>query len=372
MLDTGWVVSLVLTLLAPCALAGISLINCGLTKSRSAAHSLLTSLVTAATAMLLYFVVGQLWEPNRSDGAALLSLFAIGLTAVIPAGAAAERWRLGAAVVSTMLLAGVVWPAFAHLVWGAGLLARRGFVDAGGASTIHAVGGLTALAVTRILGPRHGKYGDAGIPAAIPGHSAPYVLFGCFVSWIGWIGMNGAGAILFANQSPGAIPLVATRTTLAAVAALLAAVATTRLRFGKVDASLCSNGWISGLVASSAGCASLRASTMILVGIAAGVLVVFSVEWLELHFKTDDPGGVISVHGVAGLLGVVVVGQPIQLGGAAILIAVILPAVYALNWVLNRVLPQRIPPETEQQGADLHELGAGAYPDFQSYNEELW
>ncbi len=372
MLDSGWLASLVLTLLAPCALAGIALINCGLTKSRSAAHSLLGSLVVAATAMLVYTVVGRLWEPQRSDTAALLSMIAVGLTAMIPAGAAAERWRLGAAVASTIVLAAVVWPAFAHLVWGGGLLARRGFIDAGGASTIHAVGGVTALAITRILGPRRGKYGGEGMPAAIPGHSAPFVLFGCFVAWIGWTALNSAGALVFANQPPAVVPAVATNTTLGAVAALLAAVATTRMRFGKVDSSLCGNGWIAGLVGSSAACASVGSGAIILVGIIAGVLVVFSVEWLEVHLKTDDPGGAVSVHGVAGLLGVIAAGRAVQFAGVAILLVVILPAAYALNWVLNRAIPQRIPPEAEQQGADLHELGAGAYPDFQSYNEELW
>jgi Amt family ammonium transporter len=361
------VVSLFLTLLAPCALAGIALINCGLTKSRSAAHSLLSSLAVAATAVVVHCLVA------RIDGnfGGLLSMFAVAFAAMIPVGAAAERWRLSAAIVSTVLLAGAVWPAFGHLAW-AGWLARQGFVDAGGSSTIHVVGGLTALAITRILGPRRGKYPEGGIPAAIPGHSAPFVLFGCFVAWIGWIGMNGAGAIVFANLPATEIPGVAANTTLAAAAGLLAALATTRIRFGKTDASLCANGWVGGLVASSAGCATFGPPGAILAGAAAGVLVVFSVEWLEVHFKTDDPGGVISVHAIAGLLGVIAVGKSIQLLAMAVLVAIILPASYALNWVLNRVLPQRVPPGAEQQGADLHELGAGAYPDFQSYNEELW
>jgi Amt family ammonium transporter len=365
-LDTAAVVSLFLTLLAPCALAGIALINCGLTKSRSAAHSLLSSLAVAATAVVVHCLVAPLY--GHFGG--LLGMFAVALAAMIPVGAAAERWRQGAAIVSTVLLAGAVWPAFAHFGW-AGELARRGFVDAGGASSIHAVGGLTALAITRILGPRRGKYSD-GMTAAIPGHSAPYVLFGCFVAWIGWIGMNGAGAMVFTNVPATVIPTVAANTTLAAAAGLLAALATTRIRFGKTDASLCANGWVGGLVASSAGCATFGSPGAILVGAAAGVLVVFSVEWLEVHLKTDDPGGVISVHGIAGLLGVIAVGKSIQLAGVGVLVAIIFPASYALNWVLNRVLPQRVPGEAEQQGADLHELGAGAYPDFQSYNEELW
>jgi len=357
----------VLILFFPFALAGIALINCGLARSRGAAHSMLNSLAVAATAMVVYFSVRRFWEPglvDRDGLRALASMFAVGLSAIIAVGAAAERWRLVASIVSTALFAGIVWPASAHLLSGDGWLARNGFVDSGGSAAIHAIGGLNALAITRILGPRRGKYPPEGPPAAIPGHSAPFVLFGCFVAWIGWLGL--------AFSSGGMARFGAVNTTLGACSALLAAILTTQVRFGKIDASLCANGWVGGLVASGAGWATLPSYAAIVVGAIAGVLVVFSVEWLELHLKIDDPGGAVSVHGVAGLVGVFSVWRPIQLAGVGILVAVIFPATYALNWVLNRVLPQRVPPEAEQQGLDLHELGAGAYPDFQSYNEDLW
>jgi Amt family ammonium transporter len=179
--------------------------------------------------------------------------------------------------------------------------------------------------------------------------------------------------------------LVAVNTTLAASSAALAAATITRARFGKTDASLCANGWVGGLVAASAGCAVMRPAAAIIVGLIAGVLVVYSVEWLELRLGVDDPGGSASVHAVSGMWGLIAVG-PLgallpggvpgqwlaQLVGVATLLGFVLPASYGLNWLLNRVSPQRVAIEGERQGLDLYELGAGAYPDFQTHNDDFW
>jgi Amt family ammonium transporter len=420
-------VCLCFMLLVPLAGAGIALINAGLGRSRNAAHSMLSALCALAVAALAYFTIGFAWQgypglPEHVwsiqgkawswigserflfrglefDGspaslAALFGLFSAGLAAMIPLGSGGDRWRLGASCASTAILAGWTYPLFAHWAWGGGWLAQlgqnyglgRGFVDAGGAGSIQAVGGLTALAITWILGPRRGKYTSEGMPAAIPGHNAVYVLFGCFLAWLGWIGLSGAGAILFLSVDPGRVPLVAINTTLAACSGALAVAAITRIRFGKPDASLCSNGWVAGLVASSAGAAVMRPAAGVVIGLIAGVLAVYSVEWLELHLTVDDPGGAISVHALGGLWGLLSVamfasfpdgatrpGQWIaQLAGVATLLGFVLPVSYALNWLLNRFYPQRVAPEAERQGLDLHELGAGAYPDFMSHNEDLW
>jgi ammonium transporter, Amt family len=184
-----------------------------------------------------------------------LQLLSVALAALIPLGAGLDRWRLGAVSASTALLAGLVYPLFAHWVWGGGWLAQIGFVDAAGSAPVQGVGGLTALAIAWILGPRRGKYSsEGGLPAAIPGHNAVLVLFACFLVWTGWLGLNGAGAMLFGGASVGALVRVGLNTTLSAVMAGLAAAAITRTRFGRPDASLCANGWIGGLAASSAGC----------------------------------------------------------------------------------------------------------------------
>jgi Amt family ammonium transporter len=303
-------------------------------------------------------------------------------------GAAAERWRLGASCASTALLAGFTYPVFAHWAWGGGWLAQlganyhlgRGFIDSGGSGSIHAVGGLTALAVTWILGPRRGKYASGGMPAAIPAHNAAFVLLGSFLAWFGWLGLNCSGAMLFSGVEASRATLIAVNTTLAAGSALLAAGLITGTRFGKTDASLCANGFVAGLVASSAGCAVMRPAGAVLVGLIAGALAVFSVGWLEIYCKVDDPGGAVSVHAVGGLWGllaVALVGQVsepdqwiAQLVGVATLIGFVLPVAYGLNQLLNRLRPQRVAAEAERQGLDLYELGADAYPDFVTHKED--
>ena len=129
--------------------------------------------------------------------------------------------------------------------------------------------------------PAHGKYAADGMPSAIPGHNAVLVLFACFLTWLGWIGLNGSGSLLLSGGTAGGVALVAVNTTLSAAAAALAVAAVTRMRFGRPDASLCVNGWTGGLVASSAACAFVDPISAAVTGAITGVLVTFSVEWLD-------------------------------------------------------------------------------------------
>jgi Amt family ammonium transporter len=321
----------------------------------------------------------------------LLQVFSVGLCAMIPLGAGAERWRLGASCASTILLAGWTYPLFAHWVWSEGWLAQagsmyglgQGFVDTGGAGTIQVMGGLSALSIAWILGPRRGKYSSEGGPAAIPAHSVVLVLTGCMLAWVGWLGLNSAGAILFNHREPSDVVLIAINTTLSAAAAVLTAVIVTRLRFGRPDASLAANGWMAGLVASSAAAAFLKPPTAILAGAVAGGLVVFAIDLLEFRFTIDDPGGAISVHAISGLWGLLSVallsdagggasGQWLaQLIGIATLLGLILPLTHGLNWLIGHGYPHRVDEEGEWQGMDLHELGAGAYPEFVVHSDEF-
>jgi ammonium transporter, Amt family len=429
--ETATALSILSILLVPLAIAGLSLINTGLGRSRSAAHSMLASLCVMAVASVVYFTCGFSWQgfigqPARVfsvagrewnwiaagplflralklDGspaslAAWLGMLSVGLAAMIPLGAGADRWRLGASCASTALLAGWTYPLFAHWVWGGGWLAQLGFVDAGGSSSIQALGGLTALAIALILGPRRGKYTVEGMPAAIPGHNAVLVMFGSLLALAGWTGLNSAGAILFAGAEPGSVALIAVNTMLAAAGAALATAVITRLRFGKPDASLSANGWVSGLAASSAACAFVAPAAALAIGLVAGALVPFAVECFELRLAVDDPVGAISVHAVGGIWGVLAVGifahfpagaldapaGPLrgsgssdsgqwlpQLVGVATLVGFVLPLTYGLNWILNRFYPQRVAVEGERQGMDLYELGAGAYPEFLTHTDEF-
>src|ERR1019366_7380551 len=282
------VACLFFTFLVPLAAAGLAIMNVGLGRSRSAGHMMMASLCALAVAGLAYFVCGFAWqgfigspghvltlsgkswnwiaaEPfffrklsfdgSVSSLTALFQIFCVGLAALIPLGSGTDRWRLRAICLSTALLAAVIYPIFAHWVWGGGWLAQlgvnyglgQGFLDSGGAATIQVVGGLTALSMVWILGPRLNKYSPEGMPAGIPGHSLVFVLFGCFLTWLGWLGLNSAGALLFNHVAPGRIVLIAVNTTLSAAAAGLMAVTITRVRFGRPDASISANGWVGGL-----------------------------------------------------------------------------------------------------------------------------
>jgi ammonium transporter, Amt family len=436
--DLATVSCLFFIFLVPLAGAGFALINAGLGRSRSAAHIMMSSLCALSVAGLVYFACGFAWQGyiggpghilmlsgkewswiaadpfffrtlafdgSSSSLAALFQIFCVGLAALIPLGSGADRWRLRASCLSTALLAAWTYPLFAHWVWGGGWLAQlgvnyglgRGFLDAGGAGSIHVLGGLTALAVTWILGPRRGKYSADGMSPAIPGHNAVLVMFGCLLALVGWLGLNSAGAILFTGGAPSASILIAMNTILAAAAAALTAALITKIRFGKPDASLCANGWVSGLVASSASCAFIVPAEAVVIGSIAGAVVMFSVEWFELRMEVDDPGGAISVHAVGGIWGLLALGLfarfhgPVlnvagdaagapgsasgqwlaQLVGVATLLGFVLPLTYVANWMLNRLYPYRVSVEGERQGMDLHELGAGAYPEFITHTEDF-
>ena len=421
---------LLFVFLVPLALAGLALMNTGLGRTRSAAHFMLTSLATIALAACAYVLWGFSWEgfPGRAahifllkarpwdwiaaepfllhglrfngspaTAAVLLQVFTVGMAALIPLSAGADRWRLNASLISTALLAGFTYPLFAHWVWGGGWLSLlgsnyglgAGFLDAAGAGTIHVVGGLTALAMAWILGPRFGKYSTDGASAAIPGYNIVYVLFGCALMLPGWMALNAAGALLFAGATPALLPLVAINTLLSASASCLAAMATTGIRFTKPDASLCANGWTGGLVASSAVCAFVSPGAAIFTGLVAGITVTLSIELLDLRLSVDDPGGAISVHAVAGIWGLLAAGLFVhlpgftgkaahpagqllaQVVGIATLVGFVLPMTYGLNWIVNRFYPQRVDQYGERLGMDLRELGGGAYPEFIVRSDEF-
>lgn len=416
-------------LLAPLAGAGLAVMNAGLGRARNAAHAMMSALCVMAVAACVYFVCGRAFQSYPggaayffmasgkpwawigaepwffrglpvdsfvpgAEPALLFAWFGVlgsGLAGIVPLGSGGDRWRLAAVCASTVLLSGLTFPLFAHWTWGGGWLAQlgrnfglgRGYVDGGGSGTIHTVGGLTALAITWIAGPRRGKYNSEGMPMAIPGHNAVWVLFGGMVALVGWVGINAAGAILFAGVQPGRIPLIAVNTVFGASAAALVAAMITKLRYGKPDASLTVNGWVGGLVAGSAACAFVPPAAILIVGLLAGALVTYSVELLDLRLEIDDPGGAISVHAIGGIWGVLATGifgrfaagnsgqLWAQVVGVATLIGFVLPLTYGLNWLLNLAIPQRVAAEGENQGMDLYELGAGAYPEFMTHTDDF-
>jgi Amt family ammonium transporter len=246
-----------------------------------------------------------------------------------------------------------------------------------------------ALTVLWLLGPRQGKFTPEGIPTAMPGHNAVFVIVGSLLALLGWMGLTAGGAILFYSVSVGAALFAALNSMLAAAGGALGAFATTRTRFGKPDASLTANGWVAGLVAVSAGAPFFKMPQAILVGIVAGIATVFAIELIETRLHVDDPAGAIAVHGVGGIWGLLAVGMfaevisPVrstgadsgqflaQLIGVGTLAGVGVPACLGANLLIDRFVKHRIDRNGERQGADLHELGAGAYPEFVIQREDF-
>jgi Amt family ammonium transporter len=418
--ETGMAICMLCIFLVPLTGAGLALINTGFGRSRSAAHSMLGALCVFAVAVLVYLLIGfafqgyigrpahllsfggRQWNLLGADrlmmrgvvfdGSAVslvacLQLFSVGIAAMIPLGTGSDRWRLGASCASAALLAGITYPVFAHWIWGGGWLAQlgglancgSGAMDAGGAGVIQAVGGLAALSITWILGPRLGKYETSGM--AIPGHNMVMVLFGCALAFVGWLGLDAAGAMLFTGASIGSMTLIAVNNVVASSMALLTALIVTGLRFTKPDASISANGFVIGLVSISGVCTMVSPPEAAVIGLVAGLLVPFSVEWLD-RLGFDDPSGSISVHAVGGLWGVIAVGlfaqgHPgqwlAQTAMVAALLGFVLPLTYCLNLLVNRFYPYRIHKDGERQGLDMCELGAGAYPELaQSTNDHLY
>jgi Amt family ammonium transporter len=418
--DLLFALTLGLLMLAPLAIAGVALINVGLGRSRSAAQALLGNLALASVAVVLFALVGSAFAGCLPGGAGhimtlagkpwnllgqgplfgtglasaplasqlgfLFELTAVALCVLLPWGSGADRVGLLPGCALAAVLALFVFPLSAHWIWGSGWLRSlgvnfalgAGFLDTGGAASIHVLGGLAALSVVWIAGPRRGKFPKGGFATAMPGHNAVYILFGCLLALVGWQAFNAAGALLWLHAPIAVLGTTALNTVLTAASALLATFAVTQIRFGKPDASLCANGWMAGLVASSATAAIATPLAAFFVGLIAGVATPLLVELFELALSIDDPSGSIGVHAIGGLWGLIAAGifSPYpgqflaQLVGIAALLGFFLPLIYFVLLGINRFLPLRVDPEGERIGLDLHELGGGAYPEFVIHRDD--
>ena len=234
-------------------------------------------------------------------------------TATIPTGAMAERWRFSAFVAFSFAISTFIYPLYANWVWGGGWLSTlgknfglgHGHVDFAGSSVVHMVGGVSAFVGAKILGPRAGKYAVDGSARPIPGHNMALVVMGTFVLAFGWFGFN-AGSTL--SGSDPRIAIIAVNTMLASAAGAFAAYLYTKLVFGRPDLSMLCNGMLAGMVAITAPCAFVGAFTAVFIGGVAGVLVIASSVFIETKLRVDDPVGASSVHGVCGAWGVLSLG----------------------------------------------------------------
>ena len=320
----------------------------------------------------------------------------------IVTGSAAERWKYVAFAVSSVFMGALTYPLFANWAWGGGWLSQlganfglgHGYCDFAGSGVVHAVGGLTALALSMIIGPRIGKYTRDGKPNAIPGHDIVLVLTGCFILAFGWFGFNPGSTLAASGNGALRISSVAVNTMLAGATGSFGAIFYMWIRYGKPDASMTGNGLLAGLVAITAPSGFVNSISSAIIGLVAGILVCISVEFVDRVLKVDDPVGAISVHGANGIWGVISVGLfadgtsnyggswngvngsvtglfygdasqlLAQLIGVGTLIGFVFSFSYVANVVIDLVVGQRSDPAEELAGLDIPEMGALGYPEF--------
>ncbi|MDE3200236.1 MAG: ammonium transporter [Acidobacteriota bacterium] len=320
----------------------------------------------------------------------------------IVTGACAERWKFLTFAVSSVLMGAFTYPIFANWAWGAGWLSQlgsnlglgKGYCDFAGSGVVHAVGGLTALAVALIVGPRIGKYNRDGSSNMILGHDISAVMIGCFILAFGWFGFNPGST--FGASAAGCLRIgsVAVNTMLAGCTGTFGSILYMWILKGKPDAGMAGNGLLAGLVAITAPSGFVNPTGSAIIGLIAGVLVCLSCSFVENTLKVDDPVGAISVHGACGLWGVLSVGLfadgtsnyggawngvtgsvtglfygdasqlVAQLVGIATLVGFVFTFSYVLNWILDVIMGQRVSAESEVAGLDIPEMGALGFPEF--------
>ncbi|MDE7311208.1 MAG: ammonium transporter [Eubacterium sp.] len=302
--------------------------------------------------------------------------------ATIVSGSMAERTKFSSYCVYSALISLLVYPISGHWIWGGGWLSELGFHDFAGSCAVHMVGGVAACIGAATLGPRIGKYSKDGTPRAIPGHNLTAVALGVFILWFCWFGFNGCSTVSMSSEEAMlSASLIFMNTNLAAAVATCVVLVVTWILYKKPDVSMCLNGALAGLVAITAGCDVVDPFGAFFIGLAAGGLVVASVEFFDKVAKIDDPVGAISVHGACGMFGTLAVGLFATDGGVfygggfgmlgtqalgVLAVAAWAAAMMAVIFqVIKRTIGLRVEQEIEIDGLDLHEHGlASAYSGF--------
>jgi len=291
----------------------------------------------------------------------------------IVSGAVAERMKLWSFFAFAVVMTAVIYPVQGYWSWGGGFLDEVvGYSDYAGSGIVHMAGAAAALAGVLVLGARKGKYGAGGAVHAIPGSNLPLATLGTFILWMGWFGFNGGSELKVSDvESANAVALVFTNTNLAAAAGLVAALILAKLWFGKADLTMALNGALAGLVSITADPLSPTPLLAIIIGLVGGLLVVSSIVLLDRKLRIDDPVGAISVHGTAGIWGVLAVllsnGEATivgQLVGLAVIFAWVFLFSLAVWFGLKVTVGIRVSEQQEYEGVDLHECGLEAYPEF--------
>jgi len=382
--------------------AGFAMLESGLVRSKNTAEILTKNIALYAVACTMYMVCGYSVMYGGDDFTMFLSgivgdgvagaeepatyapssdfffqVVFVGAAMSIVSGAVAERMKLWAFLVFAVVMTGFIYPMEGSWTWGGkavfGMytLGDLGFSDFAGSGIVHMAGASAALAGVILLGARTGKYTKSGKSIALPGANLPLATLGTFILWLGWFGFNGGSVLATASvENANSVAVVFMNTNAAAAGGLIAALILARLMFGKADLTMALNGALAGLVAITAEPSTPTALQATIFGGLGGILVVLSIITLD-KMKIDDPVGAISVHGVVGLLGLLLVpltndgssftGQLI--GAATIFIWVFVISIIVWG-ILKVVMGIRMSEEEEMEGADISECGMEAYPEF--------
>lgn len=384
--------------------AGFAMLEAGLVRSKSTVEILTKNIALYAIASIMYMLMGynimysgtdSTWWPfgfdilGSTDNSAadviasggdtyysVLSDFFFQVVFVatamsIVSGAVAERMKLWSFLLFAIVMCGFIYPVQGFWKWGGGFLDAGGFLDFAGSGVVHLCGATAALAGVILLGARKGRYTADGKAIALPGANMPLATLGTFILWLGWFGFNGGSELIVSNVAEAnAVALVFVNTNAAAAGGVVAALLTAKLMFGKADLSMTLNGALAGLVSITAEPLTPTPLLATIIGAIGGIIVVFSIITLD-KFKLDDPVGAISVHGVAGLWGLIAVvfSNPDATIGAQLYGAVVIFiwtfVVAMITWlIIKMVFGIRVSEEEELEGVDISECGMEAYPEF--------
>ena len=382
--------------------AGFTLVESGMTRSKNAVNIAMKNLLDICVGSLTYWLVGYslmygatengwfFWSGLvQGDGADLFfqTMFAA-TAATIVSGAIAGRTKYSTYAIFTVVMTALIYPIAGGWEWNGGWLNdvdgyffKVEFIDFAGSSIVHGVGGFAALVAAYMVGPRIGKFVDGKV-IPMPGHNQVLATLGVFILWLGWFGFNGGSQLSWGGDNAVAASAVVVVTNLAAAAGALGALITTWIWYGKPNLAQTLNGALAGLVSITAGCGNMSETGAVLAGLIGGVLVVFSIEFIEKKLKIDDAIGAASVHGVAGFWGTIVIGlwgirgdDPIGIfngGTSDQLIVQLTGALSYMVWavllsflvfgILKITIGLRVSEKEELEGLDMSEHGSLAYP----------
>ena len=382
--------------------AGFTLVEVGFTRAKNAGNIIMKNIMDLAIGSIMFWAVGYAFmygdtvllggfmRSSSSEQAYFFfsasdwyNLFFqtvfCATAATIVSGAVAGRTKFTTYLIFSAILTTIIYPISGSWYWpfdDDAWLNVLGFVDFAGSSVVHAVGGAAALVAAKLVGPRIGKYVDGKVNV-IPGHNMMFGALGVLILWLGWFGFNGGSQLAWGGDDTIATGSVIINTNIAAAIGAIVALGFTWLKYGKPDISMTLNGALAGLVGITAGCGAVSAFGALWIGLICGIVVVLSIEFIDKTLKIDDPVGAISVHGVCGFLGTVLVGVfaldggllsgggfkliGIQALGSLSYIGWAAATTFVILFILKKTIGLRVSEKEEIEGLDIHEHGINAY-----------